>query len=70
METIIIKEGKQFITLGQLLKILGHIYTGGEAKIFLEENDVLVDGVIERRRGKKLYPNTKVVLKGEEIEIV
>jgi len=66
METIKIKDDKEFITLGQLLKIEGIIYTGGEAKIFLEENEVLVDGQRDIRRGRKLYRGMNVQI-GEEI---
>lgn len=34
----------EYITLGQLLKITNVISSGGEAKWFLAENTVLVDG--------------------------
>lgn len=44
----------EFITLGQLLKVTDAISTGGMAKWFLEENNVYVNGEIERRRGRKL----------------
>lgn len=44
-----------FVTLGQLLKIASLIQTGGESKLFLAENKVLVNGVGEVRRGRKLY---------------
>lgn len=43
------------ITLGQFVKFLGLIYSGGEVKIFLEENDIFVNGIAEKRRGKKLF---------------
>jgi len=46
----------EFITLTQLLKNEGIIGTGGQAKYFLDDEDVLLNGEIERRRGKKLYP--------------
>ncbi len=70
METIQIKDDKEFITLGQLLKIVGLIQTGGEAKIFLEENDILVNGEIDKRRGRKLYRNTTVVIGKETYNII
>ena len=44
-----------YITLGQLLKIVDIISSGGQAKWFLQENDVLING-----RGRKLYPNDLV----------
>ena len=46
-----------YITLGNLLKLTGKISFGGEAKIFLLENKVLVNNIIENRRGRKIYPN-------------
>lgn len=50
----------EYITLGQLLKLIGAIDTGGQVKYFLMENDVLVNDVPENRRGKKLYPGDRV----------
>lgn len=62
------------ITLGQFVKFLGLIYSGGEVKIFLEENDVFVNDVPEKRRGKKLFSgdlvqinDQKYVLKVENV---
>jgi len=51
----IIKIDTEFITLSQLLKIVGLINTGGQAKYFLLENEVLLNNELESRRGKKLY---------------
>lgn len=51
----IIKIDTEFITLSQLLKIVGLIDTGGQAKYFLLENEVLLNNELESRRGKKLY---------------
>jgi ribosome-associated protein len=70
MITIEIKEDKEFITLGQLLKIEGLISTGGEAKIYLSENEVLVDGEAESRRGRKLYRDMVVELNGETYKLI
>lgn len=52
------------ITLGQLLKKLDILATGGQAKHFLCENRVLVNGELEVRRGRKLYPQDQVVIEG------
>lgn len=43
-----------YITLGQLLKDAGVIDSGGQAKWFLAENRVLVNGEVDTRRGRKL----------------
>lgn len=58
-----------YLELQQLLKIVGLISTGGEAKIFLAENDVYVNGENEKRRGKKLFPKDLVKVKGVEYAI-
>lgn len=52
-----IKITTEYITLQQLLKIGNVISSGGEAKFYLAENKVLVNDVLEARRGRKLYPN-------------
>ena len=46
---------EEYIALGQVLKELGLISTGGQAKIFLAENEgnIFYNGEVENRRGKK-----------------
>lgn len=51
----------EYITLGQLLKMVGAIDSGGMARPFLQMNTVFVNGEAEDRRGKKLR-NGDVVL--------
>ena len=55
-----LREDEPYITLGIVLKLGKIISTGGEAKIFLSENEVLVNGEKENRRGRKLYSEDKV----------
>ena len=55
-----LRQDEPYITLGVLLKVAKVISTGGEAKFFLNENEVLVNGEKENRRGRKLYPEDKV----------
>ena len=50
-----IRDDEEYITLNVLLKLANIISTGGMAKIFLQENVVLVNGEEENRRGRKLY---------------
>ena len=54
-KSIKLRKDEEYITLGVLLKIAGIIDTGGQAKFFLNENAVLVNGEEENRRGRKLY---------------
>ena len=64
-----IKEGEMYITLNVLLKISGIISTGGQAKYYLQENEVLVNGELESRRGRKLYPNDEIIVEGQKFII-
>ncbi|WP_088104611.1 S4 domain-containing protein YaaA [Halalkalibacter urbisdiaboli] len=60
-----------YITLGQVLKEVGAIDTGGMAKWYLAEHEVYVNGELENRRGKKLVAGDFVKLADETvIEIV
>jgi S4 domain protein YaaA len=54
----------EYIALGQFLKLADCIDTGGAAKFFLQENEVLVNGEPDDRRGRKLYPGDKVDVAG------
>ena len=68
MKTVkqIVKIEEEFITLGQFLKHVSVISTGGQAKWYLQEYAVYVDGELENRRGKKLYDGTTIELPNEE----
>ncbi len=55
-----------FITLTQFLKVNGYIASGGQAKFFLFENDVYVNGEVRRERKKKLYPGDIVVVENDQ----
>ena len=56
----------EYITLGQLLKLKNIINSGGQAKYFLNENNVKVNGILDNRRGKKLFNGDKVVINQNE----
>ena len=64
---IIIKT--EYITLGQFLKLADIIESGGEAKMFLAENEVQIDGVIDQRRGRKLRGGEVIEILGQKYEI-
>ncbi|MDT2807655.1 S4 domain-containing protein YaaA [Vagococcus lutrae] len=51
-----------YITLGQFLKEINEISSGGMAKWYLQEHVVFVDGELENRRGRKLYAGSMVEL--------
>ena len=60
-----IRDDEDYITLNVLLKITDVISTGGMAKIYLKNHDVLVNGEIENRRGRKLYRNDVIKVEGQ-----
>ena len=68
MEKITIKT--DYITLGQLLKFASIVGSGGEVKIFLQEYDIYLNGELEKRRGKKLYPNDKILINSVMYQVV
>lgn len=51
-----------YITLGQFLKLVDVITNGGEAKFFIAENEILVNGEDCKMRGKKLREGDKLVI--------
>lgn len=59
----------EFITLQQFLKMKDIISSGGEAKYFVKENEILVNGEKEDRRGRKLYPGDEVKVNGKKYRI-
>ncbi|WP_238654551.1 S4 domain-containing protein YaaA [Paenibacillus piscarius] len=58
MKKIVIHSG--YIKLDQFLKLADCVSTGGMAKALLQEGHVQVNGEIEERRGRKLYPGDKI----------
>lgn len=57
-----IKIASEYITLGQFLKFAGLISNGGDAKFAVKTLKITVNGVLEDRRGRKLYPGDLVVI--------
>ena len=53
MEEITIRNGDEFIKLGQAIKA-GFVESGVEAKIVIQDGLVKVNGKVETQRGKKL----------------
>lgn len=59
----------EYITLGQFLKLADIIESGGEAKSFLAQNKVLIDGISDNRRGRKLRGGEVVEILGQSYVI-
>jgi len=60
LERITIKT--EFIKLNQLLKWAGIADTGAHANQMIKDGLVKVNGELETRRGKKIYPGDKILL--------
>ena len=67
MKTVKIKT--EYIELQQLLKMEDYISSGGQAKYYLQENEVYVNGVLETRRGRKLRTSDVIRIGKEEYQI-
>ncbi len=62
-------EGQDYIELIKLMKLLGLVDTGGEAKHAVEEGEVLVNNEIEFRKRRKLRTGDSIEFAGETILI-
>lgn len=60
----------EFITLGQFLKLADIIASGGKAKDFLSSHQILIDGVLDVRRGRKLRPGNIIEAEGKTYKVV
>ncbi len=60
----------EFITLGQLIKAVGLIGMGGEIREFLYQNEVVINGEKDKRRGRKIRVGDIVEVMGDEITII
>lgn len=65
-----IKLNKEFITLGQLLKVTDFISSGGKAKFMVNELNISVNGERENRRGRKLFSGDVVIIEGKKFEVI
>ena len=68
MEAVVISD--DYIKLGQLLKLANMLSSGVEAKIVIQNGEVKVNGEIDTRRGKKIYPNDVVEYKGQQVTVI
>lgn len=70
MTEIRIREGEEFIRLGQALKKAGLVNSGVDAKLVILDGLVSVNGETELQRGKKLYGGEIISFQGEQVKIV
>lgn len=58
-----------FIKLDSLLKAENAVSSGGEAKAMIAEGYVSVNGEVEFRRGRKLYPGDLVTFGKRKFQV-
>jgi len=63
-------EGREYIELKNLMKLASLVNSGGEVKMYCQNGEVMVNGEIETRRGKKLRVGDKVLFGIRQIEII
>lgn len=59
----------EFIKLQDAMKFANIVYSGGEAKALIQEEQVKVNGEVCTMRGKKLRPGDTFTFAGQTIKI-
>lgn len=65
-----VKINTEIIKLDSFLKWCGAVSLGSEAKIYIQDGQVKVNGEVETRRGKKLTYGDTVEFEGEIYKII
>lgn len=65
-----IRDGDEFIRLGQALKKAGLAGSGVDAKMMILDGEVTVNGEVEQRRGRKLYQGDVISFDEEIYKII
>jgi ribosome-associated protein len=68
-DIIIISIHSEPIRLGQFLKHANHVQDGFEAKIRIQEGEVMVNQAVETRRGRQLIHGDKVTIDDSIYEV-
>lgn len=68
MEAVEIKD--EYIKLGQLLKLANMVSSGVEAKIVIQNGEVMVNGEVDTRRGRKVYPQDVVEFDRKQVIVM
>ena len=59
-----------YIKLGQALKLANLVSSGVEAKIVIQDGLVKVNGEVDTRRGRKLYPQDVFEFEGQQVTVL
>jgi ribosome-associated protein len=57
------------VELYKILKFEGLVDTGGEAKLFIADGQVTVNGEVETRRRKKIVDRDVIEFRGETLQM-
>lgn len=66
----IIEINSEYIRLDTLMKLAGMVSMGGEAKHFIQDGHVMLNGDVCTQRTKKIRPGDEVKFDGETIGVV
>ena len=69
MTDFTLREGEEFIRLGQLLKAVRAVDEGSDAKYVIADGQVKVNGEVCTMRGKKIHDGETVEYNGETIHV-
>ncbi len=64
-----IKISTPYIELDSFLKFANLVSSGGEAKILIQNGEVILNGEVCTQRKKKLYPNDTISLDGKSFTV-
>lgn len=70
MDELKLRQEDEFIKLGQALKAVNLVSSGVEAKIVIQNGEVLVNGEVDTRRGKKLYNGDTFTYQGKTVKVI
>ena len=62
-------DGREFIELYKILKIEGLSSSGGEAKAVIAAGQVLVNGMVETRKRKKIIAGDHIEFRNKKIHV-
>ena len=69
MDNFKLKEGEEYIELKNLIKLLGWVNTGGEAKFRIDNQEIKVNGEIETQRRKKIRRGDVVIFDNNQAQV-
>lgn len=70
MEHFTLKEDEEYIPLKDLIKLLGWVDTGGEAKVRIDNREIKVNGEIETQRRKKIRRGDTVMYGNDQAQVL